>query len=320
MSDARVRVAGDRVSVPSELHFLMAGTSRIAVVGRRGSFYIWPYDHNFIGGHLELAVRAKFGRARNVAVCDLVELRSDVAVYRARAAHLPALPPAGEYGVVNKVTNFLLMPVAPASHDDAHGAERLWEGLEGYHEHLSHEQQRESAHRISSWFADQVMRPLAASSFLELGCGSGRNLAHIAKTLPEAEIFGIDVNPRAVELARSALGERARILKGSLYELHEFATASIDVAFSMGVLMHVAHDRVAGVVAEMRRIARVATVHLECHGPSRGFDHHKYPRNYEELYRQAGLAPNVSYEIYQHDDFRTRDSRPFHMALLIARK
>ena len=320
MTNARVRAEGGRVQIPSELHFLLAGTKRIALVEKNGYFYVWPYDYNFVGRHPRLVVMTKLGRARNVSVCDFVELRSDVAVYRARADCAAALPPDGEYGVVNKVTSFMLMPLADGAESVATATERFWESLEDYHEHLSFEHQRGFAHRISAWFAEEVLLPLEASSFLEAGCGSGRNLFYIAKVMPSARILGIDINARAVEFAQSNLGERAQIRQGSLYDLSRFADASIDVVFSMGVLMHVAHDRVADVLAEMQRIARVAVVHFECHGPSHGFDYHKYPRNYEELYQRAGLGAKVGYEIYQLEDFRSRESAPFHMALLIARR
>jgi SAM-dependent methyltransferase len=312
-------VARPHVEIPSELHFLVASARRIALVERNGVFYLWPYNYDFRAGRLKALIQTRLRPARRPALCDLVELRSDVAVYRARSSLTP-FPADAEYGVVNKVTNFMLMPLADPTVSAAVATERFWASLENYHEHLSVDQQRGFAHRISAWFAEKVLPPLSASSVLEIGCGSGRNLVHIARALPSARIFGIDVNPHAVRIARDRLAGQAVVRQASLYELGDFADGSIDVVFSMGVLMHISHERVVGVIAEMLRIARTAVIHFECHGPSYGFDHHKYPRNYADIYHRAALAAKTDYEVYQQDDFRSRESVPFHMALLVGRK
>ena len=307
--------------IPSELHFLMAGAQQIAVVERRGYFYVWPYDYNFIASHVRLLSRSKLRGAQNLTIYDLGELRSDVAVYRGRTARAGRLLPAhGDYGVVNKVSNFLLMPIHATGKTDAGATERFWESLEGYHEHLAADRQAAFAHRISSWFAEEVLRPLAPQSFMEIGCGAGRNLLYARRTMPDARAIGIDINPHAVSVAAEQLGAGASVRQGSVYDLGQFPDGSIDVLFSMGVLMHIAHDRVAEVVEHMHRIARVAVIHLECHGPSYSFDYHKYPRNYEELYRRVGSGLKVDYTVYQREDFRSRESAPFYMALLIGRK
>ena len=313
------RVTGRIVEIPSELHDVMAGAPRLAVQERNGAFYLWPYDWNFVATHRRLALRTRLGRARSLALCDLVELRSDVARYRARDERAP-LPRDGDYGLVNKVTNVMLMPLAERSPSAAAVTEKFWADLADYHEHLAVDRQRGFAHRISAWFAEEIVLPLGAGSVLEVGCGAGRNLVHIGQRIPPARLHGVDINRHAVEIATAKLGEGARIRHGSLYELGAFADGSIDVVFSMGVLMHVAHERVAGVIAELQRIARIAVLHFECHGPSHGFDYHKYPRNYDHLYRDAALAAKVDYTIYSHADFRSREARPFHMALLVSRK
>jgi SAM-dependent methyltransferase len=315
----RIRVARPLLEIPSELHFLMAGARRIALVEKNGYFYLWPYGYDFIAGSLTALIQTRLGWPRRPALADFVELRSAAAVYRARPTSAP-LPAEGEYGVVNKLTNFMLMPLADVRASAAAATERFWASLENYHEHLSVDQQRGFAHQISGWFAEEILAPLGVSSVLEIGCGSGRNLVHIARTLPSARLVGLDVNPHAVRFAVDALAGRAEVRQTSLYALGDFADGSIDVVFSMGVLMHVSHERVVGVVAEMLRIARTAVIHFECHGPSYGFDYHKYPRDYADLYRRVALAATTEYEVYQQDDFRSREAVPFHMALLVGRK
>jgi SAM-dependent methyltransferase len=321
MSTTTVRIERGSLQLPSELHFLMAGVPQIALVERRGYFYVWPYDFNFIARHRRLFARFKLGRADNVRLFDFAELRSDVAIYRGRDSRASGPEPAeGEYGVVDKVTNFLLMPLQAAGGSEAGATERFWQSLDGYHEHLSAERQAGFAQKISAWFADDVLRPLDPQSVLEVGCGGGRNLVYAHRALPATRMMGIDINPRAVQMAIDQLGPGADVRQGSLYQLGQFADDSVDAVFSMGVLMHIAHDRVPEVVAQMQRIARLAVIHLECHGPSYGFDYHKYPRNYEELYRRIGGSIKAEYTVFPHADFRSRESAPFYMALLTGRK
>lgn len=182
--------------------------------------------------------------------------------------------------------------------------------------------QDRTAHTVSEWLARDVFLPLRPSSILEIGCGSGRNLVYVGKYLPETEIMGIDINPKAVETANTELrGARASVRVGSVYELTEFADKSVDVVFSSGVLMHVPHDRVKGVVTEMHRIARRAVIHFELHGPAHHFDYHRYPRDYEQLYRELNLATiRVVYEVYPRPDFRGEGTSSFNLALLTSIK
>jgi len=41
------------------------------------------------------------------------------------------------------------------------------------------------------------------SSILDIGCGTGRLLAHLAGSKQNVELFGLDVAPRAIEIARA---------------------------------------------------------------------------------------------------------------------
>ncbi len=323
IANDRVHLRGDHLHLPGDLYFLMACPRWIAIVERKSYFYLWAYDYNFIASKTALVIKAKTNLTKDLRLGEFSELTSEGAVYATRDRTGQPCLPDGEYGVVNKVTNFLLMPVAEENRaaDREAVSERLWSDLDGYHEHLPPEQQAGFAHKISSWFAEEVLLPFAASSFLEIGCGSGRNLVHINRVMPKATLSGIDVNQRAVEVARSTIkAERTLIHRGSLYALDMFQSQSVDVVFSMGVLMHISHARVGDVIMQMHRIARQAVIHFECHGPSYRFDYHKYPRNYADVYRGLKLWNKTRYQIFPGDDFRSRESRPFNLALLVAEK
>jgi len=80
--------------------------------------------------------------------------------------------------------------------------------------------------------------------------------------------------------------------------------------------MHVLHDRVEEIVAAANQVATRAVVHFELHGPAHDFDFHRYPRDYEGLYKKLGL-PVERYEVFPVSDFRSTGVAPFHHALLV---
>jgi S-adenosylmethionine-diacylgycerolhomoserine-N-methlytransferase len=61
---------------------------------------------------------------------------------------------------------------------------------------------------------DRLIRELDAppgSRVLELGCGTGRNLALIGQRWPGMQLYGIDISQEMLGAARSRLGHRARL-------------------------------------------------------------------------------------------------------------
>lgn len=46
---------------------------------------------------------------------------------------------------------------------------------------------------------------------LEIGCGSGDYLVHVIRSLPAAEVVGVDVSARALERAARAVGAQAQV-------------------------------------------------------------------------------------------------------------
>ncbi len=49
------------------------------------------------------------------------------------------------------------------------------------------------------------LKPPAGGRVLEIGCGTGRNLVHAARTYPEAFFFGLDVSAMMLESAQSSI-------------------------------------------------------------------------------------------------------------------
>jgi len=60
-------------------------------------------------------------------------------------------------------------------------------------------------HPHRSFLIEEIKKIPQLSSILEIGCGYGPNLYHLAKIFPLAEIKGIDVNPLSVKLGNKWL-------------------------------------------------------------------------------------------------------------------
>jgi SAM-dependent methyltransferase len=277
MPETAVVVHGRTFTLPSELDALLGASPRLRIVPQQEGFAIMtlaPRDR------LKDAGKRVLGRARWPAA-----RRVDRATYLA-----PTALGDGTYGVANHDPVFFLLPLD--SRSDGLSRESFWAGVDDYHEHRALAEQNEAAHATSAWLASEVLQPLG-SSFLEVGCGAGRNLAQL-----QGSIVGLDINAGAVALARERL-PHADIRLGSLYDLDLPQT---DVVFTSGVLMHVPHSEVVEVVQRMVAQAARAVVHLELHGEAHGFDYHRYPRDYGRLYRSLGL--DARYEVIPAGDGR----------------
>ena len=283
------KITGDELSIPLELYDAM-GRPRVltlADVDEQGGRFLR-------GGGLRDRVQGRFTHR-------LRDADGTVVTYSGSEEKV-----GGEFRIVNYHPSYYLMP--EVEHHE------FWKAITAYHEHLPIVDQDQNARRVSSWLVDDVLLPLGGS-FLELGCGAGRNLAALRSRDQEITLAGIEINEPAAAIARSTSG--AMVTANNLYDLSAFATDSFDVVFTSGVLMHIPHDRAKTVVSEMHRIASRAVVHFELDGPSHGFDFHRYPRNYTDLYKTLGIRQS-RYDVFPHNDFRSMGVAPFHHALLVA--
>jgi SAM-dependent methyltransferase len=113
----------------------------------------------------------------------------------------------------------------------------------------------------SEWLAD--LPPIRqAASVMELGCGPGRNLWVLQQRRPDLALYGLDINPEAIAKARRHV--RGDFGVGDLYALASLlGERTVDVIFTMGVLIHLHPRTLPGVIAEMRRRARRHLVFVE---------------------------------------------------------
>lgn len=120
----------------------------------------------------------------------------------------------------------------------------LWKGYWGDMQKLG------PVHRhIREDIVRQVSK-LAVRSVLDVGCGSGENLAALAASGPY-ELSGVDVSSEGIELARKRVAT-ARLLSVLDVE-HDALPDRYDLVMSIQVVEHVVDD-----VAALRNIAKMA--------------------------------------------------------------
>lgn len=104
---------------------------------------------------------------------------------------------------------------------------------------------------------------------LEVGCNAGTNLLLLARRFPEASFFGVDINPRFIDVGRRWLAAEGignvTLSVGCADDLSAFADQSMDVAFTDATLMYVGPDKIKRVIAELRRVTRRALLFNEWH-------------------------------------------------------
>lgn len=108
-----------------------------------------------------------------------------------------------------------------------------------------------AAHR--AWLVSLTTLP-AGGRAVDLGCGRGEDLRHLARHHPSGgELLGLDASPAAISAARAgAADERLRFAEAALDGPLPLADASVDLAYSHNLL-----ECVADPARFAREVARV---------------------------------------------------------------
>ena len=107
-----------------------------------------------------------------------------------------------------------------------------------------------------------------AGRVLDLGCGCGRLARHLPK-MTDAEIFGVDYNPRLVKWCRENL--KGRFARNRLNPPLDFPPAHFDVVYLLSVFTHLKLETQNAWLAELARVVTpggfaLVTFHDEDHG------------------------------------------------------
>lgn len=184
---------------------------------------------------------------------------------------------------------------------EAERAGRYWGDLPDYH--LTNDQDPLARER-SRWLAETIVVELGATSLLEVGTNSGRNVEVIRSAHPEMRLKGIDINPRAIEHARGkGLDITFEVADANRWsEPHD----AWDAALTMSVLDHIPDDATEVLAANLARSARsVIAVELwDGSAGERGV--YKYSRDTRALFERQGFT-TLRWEVApgQYDEQRS---------------
>ena len=100
-----------------------------------------------------------------------------------------------------------------------------------------------------------MLNGLQVQRVLEVGCNHGSNLRALVELLKEgSEVIGVEPNKYALERARKA-NTKAGILYGNAFDL-PFKDGYFDLAFTAGVLIHIALGDLPTAMAEIYRVTK----------------------------------------------------------------
>jgi pseudaminic acid biosynthesis-associated methylase len=126
---------------------------------------------------------------------------------------------------------------------------------------------------------------------LEVGCNVGGNLQWIASLTEPQEVYGVDVNQKALEILRIRLPS-VNTLWGMADAL-PFANEWFDLVFTMGVLIHLPPESLSRAMAEIVRCSSRYVLCGEYYSkspvdvPYRGQRGALFKRDYGALYRSS---------------------------------
>ena len=163
-------------------------------------------------------------------------------------------------------------------------AASYWGGLTDYH--LTNDSDPVAIGR-SRWLVESILPELGLKSLLEVGTNSGRNLEYIRAADETIDLKGIDVNPRAIDYARS----KGLRIDFEVVDANDWAEPEgrWDGVLTMSVLDHIpdeAAERLAANIA--KSAAHVISVEL-WDGSEGERAVYKYSRDTRALFQRHGF-------------------------------
>lgn len=158
--------------------------------------------------------------------------------------------------------------------------------------------ERYAEHPDRSRFLLERMAELAhkPASVLEVGCNVGRNLQFLREA-GYRPLTGIELSALALETLKRhypGLADAATLIHGPAEEaLGKMDTGSIDLVFSMAVLVHIPPPGAEQVFADMARVARHNIITIE---DERLHTERHFPRNYERIFSALGWRQIAVYD------------------------
>lgn len=172
------------------------------------------------------------------------------------------------------------------SEAEAHRLEEVWSGEFGD----DYVDRNANAFEKRGPFWRELLTEFPAQRVLEVGCNLGGNLHWIAQTVAPKDVFGVDVNGRALEELRvNAPGVNG---VWSVARELPFRDRWFDLVFTTGVLIHQPESTLPLVMSEIVRCSKRFILCGEYHSeevievPYRGLQGALYKRDYGRTYSE----------------------------------
>lgn len=128
--------------------------------------------------------------------------------------------------------------------------EELWRGEFGD----AYVERNRRAADVRERFWKKTISDLKISNVLEVGCNTGANLKWIAECLPSHQVYGIDINLKALRELRGTVPD-GNVLWSMARDL-PFRDRLFDLVFTFGVLIHQPESTLPLVMSEIVRCSR----------------------------------------------------------------
>jgi spore coat polysaccharide biosynthesis protein SpsF len=172
------------------------------------------------------------------------------------------------------------------STSEASRLEQLWAGEFG-NAYIERNRQAADARQA---FWQGLLAEFPAGRVLEVGCNVGANLRWIAESMAPRDVYGVDINEKAIQEIRSIVpGVNAMVSQARLLP---FRDRWFDLVFTMGVLIHQPESTLPLVMGEIVRTSNryvlcgeyhsyetVEVAYREQHGAL-------FKRDYGKMYRE----------------------------------
>jgi len=152
------------------------------------------------------------------------------------------------------------------------------------------------AYAVRGKFWSSLMTRLEPRRVLEVGCNVGGNLKWISDVVDPSEVYGLDVNKKALSTLRLRQPD-INAFKGVARDL-PFRDGWFDLVFTMGVLIHQPETTLPLVMAEMTRCSKRWILCGEYFGEQteevsyRGNEGALFRRDYGRLFKE--LVPDLA--------------------------
>ena len=181
----------------------------------------------------------------------------------------------------------------PESIPEANRLEALWSGEFG--DAYTNRNRLVAESRAPFW--QTILSEIPVQHVLEVGCNVGANLRWIASLVPPQNVYGVDINLKALDQLHQSLPQ-VNALWSPAREL-PFRDRWFDLVFTMGVLIHQPESTLPLIMAEIVRCSRryilcgeyyaEQTFEVPYRGQTGALFKRDYGRIYQELFPELQL-------------------------------